>query len=241
LCHHYRTREARKAGLKPEWDNEFSLRSNLYQLLLPDEGFYPLAQVPLVRLNVAGERELVPAEWGLLPSWWKPSDKTPKRATFQRKTFNARSEEVDAKPTYRDSFRRRRCLMPANEFFERGHYFHLDEQRVFAFAALWDRWRAGDGETIDTCTLLTTEPNEAVQSVGHNRMPVVLLGEDQYARWLNPEIADRALLDDLLRPTPSDLWRLYRAEPASRSPSKSSPGESEPTSESKKPIQGLLF
>ena len=119
MCHHYRTREARKLGLKPEWDNEFSLRANLYQLTLPLDGFYPLAQVPVVRLNDAGQRELVPIEWGFLPAWWKPSDKTPKRAAFQRKCINARSEDVDAKPTYRDSFRRRRCLMPADEFFER--------------------------------------------------------------------------------------------------------------------------
>jgi putative SOS response-associated peptidase YedK len=241
LCHHYRTREARQAGLKPEWDNEFSLRSNLYQLMLPDEGFYPLAQVPVVRLDGAGQREIVPAEWGFLPSWWKPSDKTPKRTSFQRKTINARSEEVDSKPTYRDSFRRRRCLMPANEFFERGHYFHLEDGRLFAFAALWDRWRAGDGETIDTCTLLTTEPNEAVQSVGHNRMPVVLVGEEQYARWLNPEIVDRAPLEELFRPTPPELWRLYAAEPATRRASKRSPGAEGPATESTRPNQGLLF
>jgi putative SOS response-associated peptidase YedK len=233
MCHHYRTREARKLGLKPEWDNEFSLRTNLYQLTLPLEGFYPLAQVPVVRLDNAGQRELVPAEWGFLPSWWKPSDKTPKRTAFQRKCFNARSEDVDAKPTYRDSFRRRRCLMPADEFFERGHYFHLAEHQMFAFAALWDRWRSGEVETIETCTLLTTEPNDAVRSVGHNRMPVVLVGEDQYARWLNPEITERPDLEELLRPTPADLWQLYPAEPAPRA--MGAPANDE------RPSQGVLF
>jgi putative SOS response-associated peptidase YedK len=241
VCHHYRTREARKAGLKPEWDNEFSLRSNLCQLVLPDEGFYPLAHVPAVRLDNAGARELVPAEWGFLPSWWKPSDKTPKRATFQRKTINARSEDVDDKPTYRDSFRRRRCLMPATEFFERGHYFHLEQQRLFAFAALWDRWRGGDGEIIDTCTLLTTSPNEAVQAVGHNRMPVVLVGEEQYARWLNPEIDDRAAVEDLLRPTHSDLWRRYPAESTPRDAAATTAGAARAKSTRDHSSQGLLF
>jgi putative SOS response-associated peptidase YedK len=232
VCHHYRTREARKLGLKPEWDNEFSLRTNHYQLALPLDGFYPLAQVPAVRLNDAGERELVPVEWGFLPAWWKPSDKTPKRTAFQRKCINARCEDVDVKPTYRDSFRRRRCLMPADEFFERGYYFHLADHKLFAFAALWDRWRDGDGQAIDTCTLLTTAPNEAVQSVGHTRMPVILTNEEQYARWLNPEVGERRPLEELLQPTPTEWWSLYPAK------------ELQPTHEQappQPPRQGQLF
>src|SRR5262245_7169226 len=119
MCHHYKGSRNPPAHLA----NEFSVRSNMYQLLLPDAGFYPLAEAPIVRVDAAGEREMVAAQWGLLPAWWKPSDKTPKRGTFQRKCFNARSEEVDAKPTYRDAFKRRRCLVAADEFFEKGYYF----------------------------------------------------------------------------------------------------------------------
>jgi len=240
MCHHYRTREARKAGLKPEWDNEFSLRANLYQLMLPDEGFYPLAQVPVVRLNDAGEREMAPAEWGFLPGWWKPSDRTPKRTAFQRKCINARCEDVDVKPTYRDAFRRRRCLMPAEEFFERGLYFHLADHRTFAFAALWDRWRDEAGARIDTCTLLTTEPNDAVRAVGHNRMPVIFFDEADYARWLNPELTERPPLEDLLRPTPADIWQSYLAPPAKPATSmrKNNAGHASHASRSQ---QGLLF
>jgi putative SOS response-associated peptidase YedK len=206
MCHHYRG----SRNPPPHLANEFSLRANLYQLMLPDDGFYPLSQVPIVRLNDAGEREMVAAEWGFLPGWWKPSDKTPKRTAFQRKCINARSEDVDAKPTYRDSFRRRRCLMPAEEFFERGHYFHLTDRRTFAFAALWDRWRDADGAAVETCTLLTTEPNEAVAAVGHNRMPVVLTTRDEYARWLDPEITERSPLENLLVSTPAKIWHTYR-------------------------------
>lgn len=206
MCHYYRGSRKPPAHLA----NEFSVRSNLYQMLLPDEGFYPLSQVPVVRLDDAGERELAAAEWGFLPGWWKPSDKTPKRATFQRKCFNARSEEVDVKPTYREAFRRRRCLMPAGEFFELGHGFHLAERQTFAFAGLWDQWRDADGEAVETCTMLTTEPNEAVAAVGHNRMPVVFTGEDEYSRWLDAEIAEHSPLEELMRPTPGEIWQVHQ-------------------------------
>jgi putative SOS response-associated peptidase YedK len=191
--------------------DEFSVRSNQYQLLLPDAGFYPLARPPIVRLDEAGEREMVAAEWGLLPAWWKPSEKTPKRTTFQRKCFNARSEEVDAKPTYREAFKRRRCLMPADEFFEKGHYFHLADQRPFAFAALWERWRAGD-EVVDSCTLLTTAANDIVQSAGHPRMPVMLTEESEYALWLDAEVTERTRLEHLLRPLDSARLVKYQAQ-----------------------------
>jgi putative SOS response-associated peptidase YedK len=205
MCHYYRGARQPPAHLS----NEFSVRSNLYQMLLPDEGSYPLSPVPVVRLNDAGERELVAAEWGFLPAWWKPSDKTPKRTTFQRKCFNARSEEVDVKPTYREAFRRRRCLMPAAEFFELGHGFHLAEHRTFAFAGLWDRWRDADGAVVETCTMLTTEPYEAVTAVGHNRMPVIFTGDEEYARWLDSEVVERPPLDDLMRPSPAEIWRVH--------------------------------
>jgi putative SOS response-associated peptidase YedK len=229
MCHHYKG-----ARNPPEHlADEFSLRSNLYQLLLPDEGFYPLATVPVIRLTTGGERELVGAEWGFLPAWWKPSDKTPKRTAFQRKCINARSEDVELKPTYRDSFRRRRCLMPAEEFFERGYYFHLADHRPFAFAALWDQWRAGE-EQVDTCTLLTTDPNEAVAGVGHNRMPVVFRTPEEYARWLDPEITERPPLEDLLRPTEAEIWQLYPASAAA------SRGSAQPSDEERHK-QGFLF
>ncbi|MBA3483061.1 MAG: SOS response-associated peptidase family protein, partial [Pirellulales bacterium] len=113
-------------------------------------------------------------------------------------------------PTYREAFRRRRCLMPAAEFFELGHGFHLAEHRTFAFAALWDRWRDADGAVVETCTMLTTEPNEVVAAVGHNRMPVIFIGEDEYDRWLDPEIVERPPLEDLMRPTPGGIWHVHR-------------------------------
>ncbi|BBO35716.1 SOS response-associated peptidase [Lacipirellula parvula] len=179
-----------------------SIRSNLRQIALssiPGGGFYPLKQVPVIRLGDDGERGLDVCEWGFLPTWWKPSDKQPKRAAFQRQCFNARSETVDTKPTYRSAFKTRRCLLPAEKFEEKKHYFSFADQRPFAFAGLWETWHGDDGE-IYTCTLLTTEPNEEVRSVGHHRMPVILQTEAEYARWLNPEIKERGPLDELMRP-----------------------------------------
>src|SRR5215213_8630330 len=193
MCHHYRG----SRNPPPHLADEFSVRSNLYQLTLPEPSFWPLCPVPVVRLDAQGEREMVAAQWGLLPIWWKPSDKSPKPAGFQRRCFNARSEDVHTKPTFRDAFKRRRCLMPADEFFEKGHYFHLPDHRPFAFAALWERWGRGE-EAVESCTLLTTEPNEAVRSVGHHRMPVLLTREEEYAAWLNPETVERGALEELM-------------------------------------------
>jgi putative SOS response-associated peptidase YedK len=201
MCHHYRGSRNPPAHLA----NEFSVRSNLYQLEFPDNGYWPLDTVPIIRLDSAGTREMVPAEWGLLPAWWKPSDRAPKRSSFQRKTINARSEDVDAKPTYREAFKRRRCLLPAGEFFERGHYFRFADERPFAFAGLWESWRGGEGEVVQSCTLLTTEPNELVRSIGHTRMPVLLSSEAEYRLWLNPELTGRAAVEKLFAPSDAAL------------------------------------
>jgi putative SOS response-associated peptidase YedK len=208
MCHHYKGSRNPPAHLA----DEFSIRSNHYQLLLPDAGFYPLGTPPIVRLDEeAGEREMVAAEWGLLPAWWKPSDRTPKRSMFQRKCFNARCEEIDVKPSYRDAFKRRRCLMPASEFMEHGHYFHLSEHRTFALAGIWERWRGPEGEVVESCTMVTTEANEEVSSVGQTRMPVMLTGEPAYAKWLNPGISGKSALEPLLRPFSEYELEFYRA------------------------------
>jgi putative SOS response-associated peptidase YedK len=201
MCHHYKGSRNPSEHLA----DEFSIRSNNYRMLIPDAGFYPLAQVPVIRLDANGDREMVAAEWGLLPFWWKPSDKTTKRTVFQRKVFNARSETVDTTPTFREAFKRRRCLLPASEFLEKGHYFRFADERTWAFAGLWESWRGGEGEMVESCTMLTTEPNELVRSVGHHRMPVLLSSEAAWALWLSPESATRAAVEHLFAPTDQAL------------------------------------
>jgi putative SOS response-associated peptidase YedK len=208
MCHHYIAKE-----YDPEsFANEFSIRSNLRQLALPDKGFWPLAKVPIIRVDESGEREMVAAEWGFLPGWWKPSDKTPKRASYQRKCINARSEDVETKPTYRNAFKLRRCLLPASDVFEMGHYFHLADHRPFALAGLWERWHGGDGELVESCTMLTTRANSAVEAVGNDRMAVMLVAEEDYALWLNPDIAERQRLEPLFLPFDPKRLLSYSAE-----------------------------
>src|SRR5262245_31449342 len=106
--------------------------------------------------------------------------------------INARSETVATKPAFRDAFQRRRCLVLADGFFEwqkvgrhrQPHYFHLWDARPFAFAGLWDHW-GRDGETVESCTILTTEANELVKPV-HERMPVIVAPAD-FGPWLDPK------------------------------------------------------
>ncbi|MEO0531957.1 MAG: SOS response-associated peptidase [Planctomycetota bacterium] len=183
MCHHYRAAKA----LPEHFVAEFSLPTNLRTLFsdAPDDA-YPLKRVPALRVDRNGDLEAFLPEWGLLPRWWKPSDKAPKRARFQRQTFNARSETAATKPAFRDAMKRRRCLLPLIEFFERDHYFGLrdgGEPEPISFAGLWESWRGEDGE-VETATLLTCEPNAEVRAVGHHRMPVLLTTPEQRRDWL---------------------------------------------------------
>ncbi len=122
--------------------------------------------------------------------------------------INARSETVDRKPAFREAFRLRRCLVPANGFFEwkrtgrtrQPYYFSLRGGGFLAFAGLWESWQR-QGVTIDSCTVLTTEPNALVQDI-HDRMPVIL-SPASYRDWLNPK-APAFNLKRLLRPFPAD-------------------------------------
>lgn len=166
---------------------------------------YLLYEVAVVRPNERGERELVGCQWGLLPPWWKPSAKSKSRKSFQRQTFNARSETVDAKPAFRNAFRYRRALIPATRFYEHGYYFSLPRAPIFAFAGLWERWE-GDGEIVESCTILTTEANDLVAEVHpRKRMPVILDGEASFALWLNHDITERGPFEHLFSPYDAGL------------------------------------
>jgi len=139
----------------------------------------PSHSVPAVRLH-QGQRELINCHWGLVPHWAKDTKIQP---------INARAESVTSKPFFRDSFRKRRCLIPANGFYEwRGregrkhpYYFRLRDEELFAFAGLWDHWDSPD-ESFDSCTIITTGANEIMKPI-HSRMPVILDPND-YDAWL---------------------------------------------------------
>jgi putative SOS response-associated peptidase YedK len=145
----------------------------------------PVQQVLAVRMSEQGETEPVFLRWGLIPSWAKD----PKIAYT---LLNARSETAAEKPSFRSAFKSRRCLIPADGFYEwqkvgklkKPMRFILRDERLFAFAGLWERWLSPEGPAIQTCTILTTSANEVVRPL-HERMPVIL-EPAQYFPWLDP-------------------------------------------------------
>lgn len=146
--------------------------------------------------------------WGLIPSWAKD-------ASIASKLINARSETISEKPSFREAFKRRRCLVIADGFFEwdkkgktrRPFYFQLKEERPFAFAGLWEHWTGQDGERVETCTIITTTPNELLARV-HNRMPVILPPE-VYNIWLDEDARNAEACKELLCPYPSSEMIAY--------------------------------
>jgi putative SOS response-associated peptidase YedK len=174
----------------------------------PSYNVAPQSVQPVVRLNRdIGGREIALMRWGLVPFWAKD-------AKIGYSTINARGEEAASKPAYREALKKRRCLVPADAFYEwqrpssikakkTKHPFAiaLRSGEPFAMAGLWESWKPKEGETLETFTILTTDPNELMEPI-HNRMPVILAERD-YERWLEP--------GDSTRP-PVDLLRPYAAE-----------------------------
>jgi putative SOS response-associated peptidase YedK len=158
----------------------------------------PSQPVPVVRLTADGKRVIDAVRWGLIPSWSKDKPKL--------QPINARAETVASSGMFRQAFARRRCLVPADGFYEwqragqakQPMYVHRRDDAPFAFAGLWERWKPDpDAEPVDTCTIITTTPN-ALMSPIHDRMPVILSPTD-YARWLDREVRGEDIAA-LLRP-----------------------------------------
>ncbi|MCX8049683.1 MAG: SOS response-associated peptidase [Methylohalobius sp.] len=166
----------------------------------------PSQPVATVRIAQDGVRELVPLRWGLIPHWAK-------EAKLEYSTINARAETAAEKPAFRSAFRYRRCLIPANGFYEwqarpqanlkQPWYIQRQDGEVFAFAGLWERWQS-QAEVIESCTILVTDANELLRPI-HDRMPVILDPSD-YELWLDPFQHDLQALKSLLKPYPA--WRL---------------------------------
>jgi putative SOS response-associated peptidase YedK len=143
---------------------------------------------PVMVVNDALTRSVVWMRWGLIPSWAKDP-------SIGSRLINARAETLVEKPSFRTAFQRRRCLILADGFYEwqrhegksspsTPYYFHLENNRPFAFAGLWDTWMPPDGSELDTCTIITTIANGVVAPI-HDRMPVMLYGENLW-KWLAP-------------------------------------------------------
>ncbi|MCF7920211.1 MAG: SOS response-associated peptidase [Candidatus Cloacimonetes bacterium] len=164
----------------------------------PKENIRPSQQVPVIVIK-QGKRYLGFVRWGLIPFWAK-DDK------IGYKLFNARAETIEVKTSFKNSFKSKRCLIPANGFFEwrkpdkAKFYFKLRSRELFSFAGLWEAWKNPDGAIIPSCTIITTAPNEVVAKV-HDRMPVILRQEDE-ATWLESD--DPEILKNLLQAYPAE-------------------------------------
>ena len=167
----------------------------------------PSQDVVTIRADAQGGRAMASLHWGLLPSWAK------ERSTAYR-MINARSETASEKPSFRSALRARRCIVPADGFYEwqqpgkvpgqgkatkRPHYFRSPSGNLLGIAGLWETWAdRATGEVVESCTLLTTAANADVRPV-HHRMPVFLAPAD-HALWLDPQCSDVSLLEPLMVP-----------------------------------------
>lgn len=194
----------------------------------PDYNIAPSTFLPVIRLNKeTNAREMVLMRLGLIPFFAKAGD-----PSGGYKTINSKAENVEKGATWREPFKKRRCLVPADGFYEwkvvetvveskRGtkkqklkkpYAFMLADKQPFAFAGLWDAWKDPKiGEYLQTFTIVTTEPNELTAEV-HNRMPVILHPRD-YDRWLQRGEAHQ-LPVDLLRPYEADAMTAEPVNPA---------------------------
>ncbi|MCB9110914.1 MAG: SOS response-associated peptidase [Anaerolineales bacterium] len=148
--------------------------------------------------------------WGLIPSWSKDP-------AIGSRLINARGETIAEKPSFRGGFKYKRCLIPADGFYEwkaqpgaktkTPYFIHMKDRKPFAFAGLWDEWQSPDGGAVRTCTIITTEPNELMSTL-HNRMPVILDQKD-YHLWLDPTPQTPDKLLHLIKPFPAESMAAH--------------------------------
>jgi putative SOS response-associated peptidase YedK len=181
------------------WDDDWNPRFNIA----------PTQQVPVVRQHPKEPiRQLSLMKWGLIPHWAKD----PSIATS---TINAKSETAATRPAFRDPLKYRRCLIPADAFYEwkrngtskQPYCFEVNAGELFAFAGIWDGWKNAEGQWVKSCSILTTTPN-AMTSAIHDRMPVIL-HPDSYGLWLDPGMHNVTAISELLKPFDARLMRCY--------------------------------
>ena len=174
--------------------------------LKPRYNIAPSQDIPIIR-DTETSREMAMAKWGLVPHW----SKEPKT---KYSTINARVESVAEKPTYRTPFKRRRCLIPADGFYEWKvvsghkipHHIRMKDGGVFAFAGLWDRWES-ESQTVDSCTIIVMPSNEIMRPI-HERMPAII-APACYDWWLDARITDKQEIMQHLNSAPSSQLTAY--------------------------------
>ncbi|MGC8743382.1 MAG: SOS response-associated peptidase [Verrucomicrobiia bacterium] len=182
---------------------------NVSQCAIDAKPRYNIApsQPAQVIFNQEGTKSIM-MRWGLIPSWAKDE-------SSGNKLINARAESLVEKPMFKNIFKRRRCLIPADSFYEwtKGKYkqplrFLMKNDEPFAFGGLWDRWASPDGSVIETFAIITTAANELIAPI-HNRMPLIIKPQ-YYLLWLDDSVKDLKLLENLLKPFPAETMRFYK-------------------------------
>lgn len=214
---------------KPEQiEKEFKvgrINPNLFQ---PRFNIAPQQMIDVV-FEPETERILSKLKWGLIPSWAKDE-------TIGNKLINARAETLSEKPSFREAFESRRCIIPASGFYEwkrqnagakQPFYFYLKDKEVFGLAGLWESWiDKQTGENLKTCTIITTEANEVLKPV-HDRMPVILKAEN-YDLWLDSRENNTEKLQRFLVPYPAGKMDTYAVSRSVNIPDSDSPELIEP-------------
>jgi putative SOS response-associated peptidase YedK len=190
--------------------------------LAPRYNIAPSQDVAVVRL-VPGtlEPEIVMLRWGLIPFWARDRK-------IGYKMINARGESIADKPAFRAAFKHRHCLIPASGFYEwdhktqtnRPYFIRQKDTDILAFAGLWEHWQGEDGETVESCTIITTNANRIVGKI-HDRMPVII-EPDKYDQWLDPEL-DKEIRLTLLKPFQDKRLLAYPVGKAVNNPKNDTP------------------
>ena len=203
--------------------DQLAKRFNLLAMpdLTPRYNIAPSQPVLALRMTEPGQREAMSLRWGLIPAW-----SSEPRTAYS--TINARAETVAEKPTYRQAFRQRRCLIPADGFYEwrkegsrkQPYCIAPTDGQLLTFAGLWEHWER-EGQLVESCTILVTAANALIAPI-HDRMPVILAPEDE-ARWLDPALTDPAVLKPLLRPCHPARLRVWPVSTAVNAPGHDGP------------------
>ena len=209
----------------------FTLTANIDEIIdrfsveafLQDDAYLPNynvspSQSVLAVINNGSINKMGYLRWGLIPPWAKDP-------SIGFKMINARAETLSEKASYRNAYKKKRCLIIADSFYEWKRLdnktkipmrIKLKSDKLFAMAGLWEQWKSPEGKSIFTCSVITTTPNELVKDI-HDRMPVILRPEDEKI-WINPTITDTDYLNTLLKPIDSHLMETYEVSNLVNSP-----------------------
>lgn len=203
MCGRYRLSRGKEAlanhfGVDPDdidWEPRYNIAPTQQVLVIRPDRKQPIRHASTMR-------------WGLIPHWATDP-------AIGVQTINARSETIATKPAFRESIQKRRCLVPADGFYEwkrstrvkQPFCFEVRSGELFAFAGLWDRWRSSEGNLVESCTIVTTTPNRLLADI-HSRMPVILSPAD-YDLWLDPGMTNVAAALDMLKPHDASVMNRF--------------------------------